>query len=45
MFSPTGLPRSILPRATGPTAILRMYICGRWGKLPASPTAIIAIAP
>jgi hypothetical protein len=44
-LSPTGRRRSIFPRATGPTAVLRMYIWGRLGKLPASPTAIIAIAP
>ena len=32
-------------RATGPTAILRTYICGSFGIVPGSPTAIIAIAP
>jgi hypothetical protein len=45
MLSPTGSRKSIFPRTTGPTAILRMYIWGRLGKLPPSPTAIIAIAP
>ena len=28
-LSPTGLPRSIAPRAFGPTAILRMYMSGK----------------
>jgi hypothetical protein len=44
-LSPMGRRRSMWLRATGPTAILRMYIWGKLGKLPASPTAIIAMAP
>jgi hypothetical protein len=45
MFSVMGRSRLILPRATGPTAILRMYMGGSRGKLSESPTATIAIAP
>ena len=45
MFSATGRLRSILPRATGPTAIFRMYMSGRVGNEPLGPAAIIDIAP
>ena len=45
MLSPTGFVRSIEPRALGPTAILRMYMSGRRGNEPGSPTATIDIAP
>ena len=40
MFSATGRRRSIVPRATGPTAILRMYMSGSVCREPGSPTAI-----
>ena len=45
MLSPTGLPRSIAPRAFGPTAIFRMYMSGSVWNEPGSPTATIDIAP
>src|SRR5919204_5510946 len=45
MLSPSGLSRSMWPRARGPTAILRMYMSGRLSSEPRSPTAIIDMAP
>src|SRR5436190_464486 len=45
MFSAIGALMSIFPRARGPTAILRMYMSGSVTSEPASPTAIIDIAP
>src|SRR5919112_683842 len=38
-LSARGLSRSIDPRARGPTAILRMYMSGRFNSEPVSPTA------
>ena len=43
-LSPTGALSEILPRATGPTAIFRMYMFGSDGIVPRGEAATIEIA-